>query len=79
MQTISEQLNFNQKWFDFYGSKLPNKNVVYPKINSLVEFEATNGLIVKGEFTNRHSVGVFWAMNWGYFYDEQIVKWRELN
>ena len=44
-----------------------------------IEFETTNGLILNGEFTNKHSVGVFWAKNWGYFYDEQVVKWRSSN
>lgn len=66
-------------WFDFYGSKNENRKVVYPQIDENVEFETTNGLILKGEFANKHSVGVFWAKNWGYFYDEQVVRWRSSN
>ena len=66
-------------WFDFYGSKNENRNIVYPEIGENIEFETTNGLILNGEFTNKHSVGVFWAKNWGYFYDEQVVKWRSSN
>ena len=66
-------------WFDFYGSKNENRNIVYPKIGENVEFETTNGLVLTGEFTNKHSVGVFWAKNWGYFYDERVVKWRSSN
>ena len=63
-------------WFDFYGSKNENRNIVYPKIDENVEFETTNGLTLKGEFTNKPFAGVFWAKNWGYFYDEQVVRWR---
>ena len=66
-------------WFDFYGSKNENRNVVKPKIGETVEFETTNGLILEGEFANKYSVGVFWAKNWGYFYDEQVVRWRSSN
>ena len=66
-------------WFDFYGSKNENRNIVYPKIDENVEFETTNGLTIKGEFANKHSVGVFWAKSWGYFYDEQVVRWRSPN
>ena len=66
-------------WFDFYGSKNETRKISYPKIGENVEFETTNGLVLTGEFTNKHSVGVFWAKNWGYFYDEQVVKWRSSN
>lgn len=66
-------------WFDFYGSKNENRNIVYPKIDENVEFETTNGLTLKGEFANKHSVGVFWAKGWGYFHDEQVVRWRSSN
>jgi len=66
-------------WFDFYGGKNDNRNIVYPKIDENVEFETINGLTIKGEFVNKHSVGVFWAKNWGYFYDEQVVRWRSSN
>ena len=66
-------------WFDFYGSKNENRNIVYPKIDESVEFETSNGLILQGEFANIHSVGLFWAKNWGYFYDEQVVRWRSSN
>ena len=66
-------------WFDFYGSKNENRSIVYPKIDENIEFETTNGLILKGEFTKKHSVGVFWAKGWGYFYDEQVVRWRSTN
>ena len=63
-------------WFDFYGSKNENRNIVYPKINENVEFETTKGLTLKGEFTNKPFGGVFWAKHWGYFYGEQVVRWR---
>lgn len=66
-------------WFDFYGSKNEKRNIVYPKIDENVEFETTNGSTLQGEFANKHSVGVFWAKNWGYFYDEQVVRWRSSN
>lgn len=66
-------------WFDFYGSKNENRKISYPKIGENVGFETINGLVLTGEFTNKHSVGVFWAKNWGYFYDEQVVKWRSSN
>lgn len=66
-------------WFDFYGSKNEKRNIVYPAIGENVEFETTNGLTLQGEFANKHSVGVFWAINWGYFYDEQIVRWCSSN
>lgn len=69
----------SSSWFDFYGSKNENIKISYPKIGENVEFETTNGLVLTGEFTNKHSVGVFWAKSWGYFYDEQVVKWRSSN
>ena len=74
-----QQTSVSGSWFDFYGSKNENRNIVYPKINENVEFETTNGLTLQGEFANKHSVGVFWAKNWGYFYDEQVVRWRYVN
>jgi hypothetical protein len=57
--SASCQTAVSGSWFDFYGSKTPNRNIVYPKIGENVEFETTNGLILKGEFANKHSVGVF--------------------
>lgn len=78
-KTQSCQTDVNGGWFDFYGSQKEYRNVVYPKIDENVEFETTNGLTLKGEFANKHSVGVFWAKNWGFFYDEQVVRWRSAN
>ena len=74
MSENSKELRTN--WLDFYGSEKENRNVKNPKINSEVEFKTTNGLILKGKFVDRHSVGVFWVYNWGYFSDEKISEWR---
>ena len=51
----------------------------HPQIGDKIEFETKNGLTVIGECVNRHSVGAYWAMNWGYFYDENVVRWRLSN
>ena len=33
-------------------------------------------LLLNGEFVNYHSVGKFWAYNWGYFEDDEVIQWR---
>lgn len=48
----------------------------YPKLGDKIEFETQSGLLVNGEYVNRHSAGAYWAKNWGYFYDSDIVRWR---
>ena len=65
----------NNDWFDFYGKDKP-RNVVYPNIGDNVQFLLRNGLLLNGEFVDYHSVGKFWAYNWGYFEDDDVIQWR---
>ncbi len=64
------QIVVSGSWFD--------ATKYHPQIGDKIEFVTNNGIKVVGECVNRHSVGVYWAINWGYFPDKNIVMWRFL-